>query len=55
MKRRHAVVTGGAVFIGFSPGGALTKRNEVIVIEDLSNRHLDNIHDFICDQVKTSV
>lgn len=44
------VVTGGAGFIGSNLARALVGGNEVIVIDDLSTGHLENIQDLIGDQ-----
>lgn len=55
MKGLHAVVTGGAGFIGSNLVRALAKENEVIVIDDLSTGNLEHIQDLISDQSITFV
>ena len=50
MKGRNVVVTGGAGFIGSNLARVLVRRNEVIVIDDLSTGHQENIQDLIDDQ-----
>jgi len=50
MKKRNVVVTGGAGFIGSNIARVLVRRNKVIVIDDLSTGHQENIQDLIDDQ-----
>ena len=55
MKGLRVVVTGGGGFIGSNLARVLAKGNEVIVIDDLSTGHLENIQDLIDDQSITFV
>jgi len=55
MKGRNVVVTGGAGFIGSNLVRTLVRRNEVIVIDDLSTGHQENIQDLIDDQSITFI
>ena len=50
MKGKWVVVTGGAGFIGSNLARTLIRENEVIVIDNLSTGHLENIQDLIDDQ-----
>jgi len=47
MKNKTIVITGGAGFIGSNLVKKLVKKNHVIVIDDLSTGHIDNIKDLI--------
>jgi len=47
MNDRNVVVIGGAGFIGSNLAEALAKKNQVIVVDDLSTGHLENIQDLI--------
>lgn len=55
MKGKKIVVTGGAGFIGSNLARTLTKDNHVIVVDDLSTGHLENIQDLIDNQSITFV
>ncbi len=50
MKARKVVVTGGAGFIGSNLARYLSNDNHVIIIDDLSTGHMDNIRDLIDDK-----
>ncbi|MBN1280950.1 MAG: SDR family oxidoreductase [Candidatus Thermoplasmatota archaeon] len=47
MKDKSVVVTGGAGFIGSNLARALVKENRVVILDDLSTGHLQNIRDLI--------
>jgi len=47
MKDRTVVVTGGAGFIGSNLVEALSKKNQVIVVDDLSTGNIENIQNLI--------
>lgn len=47
MKNKRIVVTGGAGFIGSNLTRALCEENQVIVVDDLSAGHIENIKDLI--------
>jgi UDP-glucose 4-epimerase len=47
MKGRRIVVTGGAGFIGSNLTRALASENHVMVVDDLSTGHLENIQNLI--------
>jgi len=59
MNGKNIVVTGGAGFIGSNLVRVLAKKNQVVVVDDLSTGHLENIKDLIdrhsIDFVKGSV
>ena len=55
MKGRNIVVTGGAGFIGSNIARALSRKNNVIVIDDLSTGNFENIQDLINSQNITFV
>ena len=55
MKRIRVVVTGGSGFIGSNLTRVLAKENEVIVIDDLSTGHIENIQYLIDNQSITFV
>jgi UDP-glucose 4-epimerase len=59
MKARKVVVTGGAGFIGSNLAWYLSNDNQVVVIDDLSTGHMENIEDLIdnkkIDFIKGSV
>ncbi len=50
MKGKNVIVTGGAGFIGSNLVRELYKENEVIVIDDISTGHLENIKELIDNQ-----
>lgn len=47
MKNKTVVVTGGAGFFGSNLVRELAHQNHVIIIDDLSTGHINNIQDFI--------
>jgi UDP-glucose 4-epimerase len=50
MKGKRVVVTGGAGFIGSNLARCLSKDNQVIVIDDLSTGHMENIAELLDDK-----
>ena len=50
MKARKVVVTGGAGFIGSNLARYLSNDNQVVVIDDLSTGHMENVGDLIDDK-----
>ena len=50
MKNKKIAITGGAGFIGSTLARVLAKDNQIIVLDDLSAGHLENIQDLIDSQ-----
>ena len=47
IQDKKIVVTGGAGFIGSNLVRALAKKNQIIVIDDLSTGYIENIQELI--------